>query len=137
MSAVVSRTLQNTKVPCLPPRRAPRGAEALLLPGESLEPLHPEALGGGAPAHLLLNRAFAGDARCAAVLAHLVARLEKSVKQWPPVMQLPLQVRGVQVSPARQAAILQRLQDNPPQDPWQEALPPTPPQQLRDRHPRL
>eukprot|EP00931_Biecheleriopsis_adriatica_P104778 TRINITY_DN79407_c0_g1_i1.p1 TRINITY_DN79407_c0_g1~~TRINITY_DN79407_c0_g1_i1.p1 ORF type:complete len:829 (+),score=196.39 TRINITY_DN79407_c0_g1_i1:42-2528(+) len=110
MSALILRTLQNTKVPCLPPQPAAPGASALLLPHEALKPLHPEALGGGAAVHMLLNRAFAGDARCGALLAHILTRTEAMVQGWPPVMQLPPQVRGTQVSAARRQQLFERMQ---------------------------
>eukprot|EP00930_Biecheleria_cincta_P042825 TRINITY_DN29464_c0_g1_i1.p1 TRINITY_DN29464_c0_g1~~TRINITY_DN29464_c0_g1_i1.p1 ORF type:complete len:711 (-),score=126.36 TRINITY_DN29464_c0_g1_i1:86-2218(-) len=132
MSAIISRTVQNAKVPCLPPRNAPPSSEALLLAGESLKPLHPEALGGGAAVHMLLNRAFAGDARCGALLVNLADRMQKSVQRWPPVMQLPPQVRGVQMSAARRSLMMERnerVRTVRFQAPWRVSRPSTPPLQ--------
>eukprot|EP00913_Durusdinium_trenchii_P001580 g1464.t1 len=75
MSAVISRAVQNVKVPCVLRLTPAAGATDLLLEGERLELIHPEALGGGTAIHMLLNRAFAGDARCAAMLAQLLSRM--------------------------------------------------------------
>eukprot|EP00434_Breviolum_minutum_P036615 symbB.v1.2.032447.t1/scaffold3897.1/size48720/3 len=102
MSAVISRAVQNMKVPCVIPIYPAPGAGDLLYEHESLDLIHPEvpmfrvlssafltcqsssleALGGGAAVNMLLNRAFAGDARCGAMLAQLVSRM-RSKKPFP------------------------------------------------------
>lgn len=94
MSAVISRAVQNMKVPCVIPIY-PAGATELLCDHEELELVHPEALGGGAAVHMLLNRAFAGDARCAAMLVQLVSRM-RSKKPFPS-LKIPARLTLAQV----------------------------------------
>ncbi|CAE7942981.1 unnamed protein product, partial [Symbiodinium necroappetens] len=53
MSAVVSRAVQTMKAPRWTFPTDPVAATDLLHPGESLRPIHPEALGGGAAVNLL------------------------------------------------------------------------------------
>eukprot|EP00439_Symbiodinium_sp_Y106_P075095 s770_g14.t1 len=104
MSAVVSRAVQTMKAPRWTFPTDPVGATDLLHPGESLRPIHPEALGGGAAVHLLFSRAFAGDARSGAVLAQLTERMRKSV-QWLPY--ITAQTREITFSIARQNLVEQ------------------------------
>lgn len=95
MSAVISRAVQNMKVPCVIPIYPAPGATELLCDHEGLELIHPEALGGGAAVHMLLNRAFAGDARCAAMLVQLVSRM-RSKKPFPS-LKIPARLTLAQV----------------------------------------
>ena len=53
MSAVISRAVQNMKVPCVLPLYPAPGATDLLYQEEALELVHPEELGGGAAVHML------------------------------------------------------------------------------------
>lgn len=95
MSAVISRAVQNMKVPCVIPIYPAPGATELLCDHEELELVHPEALGGGAAVHMLLNRAFAGDSRCAAMLVQLVSRM-RSKKPFPS-LKIPARLTLAQV----------------------------------------